>query len=93
MESKGPRIKATNISVDGAKTGISAKGDMDLEMEDVKLSRIKGTGLEIEDHQPNNNADYWYKKPIGIIALTVVAGLLLWGAKILIQHFFPSSPG
>ena len=47
---------------------------------------------ETTEHSPKSNSEsspkYWYQKPIGLIGLTVVSGLLVLTAAYLIRHHF-----
>ena len=36
---------------------------------------------------PETNSDHWYKKPVGIILLSVMAGLILFVITLTARHF------
>lgn len=71
--------------------GNLVRGDMDfIVAENVKnLNATKNIHITPEQESNNsysdadNNSDYWYKRPIGIIMLSVIAGLVIWA----ITHF------
>ena len=78
-------VKHADISgnvVTGFNTGIETKHVDTLEMSDNKVTS------ENEDKKPDND-EHWYKKPIGVLAIAILGGLILWGIKILVMHFVP----
>lgn len=46
--------------------------------------------LDEPNDNKNNNNDHWYKKPIGIVILTVIAGIVLLLVAALLKHLLPS---
>jgi hypothetical protein len=42
-----------------------------------------------EKDGPNNHRHHWYQKPVGVVALSVLAGLILWGIVAILRSHFP----
>ena len=43
---------------------------------------------KIQQEKPEPAPDHWYKKPIGVVGIAIVSGLLLYLATLLVKKHF-----
>jgi hypothetical protein len=86
-------VKIIGNKGDGVRIGKGASIDID----GLEIADNGGIGLNILDNakksggnsdSSRNTANHWYKKPIGILGLTVIGGLLVIAAHWAFQHYF-----
>jgi len=75
--------------------GIQAPADANIHFERTEISgndkNVIVTGYsEQENSSKYGDADRWYKKPIGIVILSVTGGLALFLIGAILRHYFPT---
>jgi len=80
-------VRDTEIARVGG-DGINVRGSINVELDGNRMEDIAGNAVTISEAA--DPADHWYKRPIGLIGLTVAGGLLLAAATVAIKHYFPA---
>ena len=87
-------VQAHNSGGDGIRIG---HGVGDVHMEAVSVGGNEGHGINVlgAPEPPIEDSDkgadeHWYKKPIGVLGLSVTATLLATTAIVAIKHYFPA---
>ena len=92
MTDNRPRIRISDSSFNNCgASGIKVTGEHHIELEEVTADNNGEYGLNIAGNKeyPQTPADdRWYKKPFGIVALAVAAGLILAAAKWIAPYLY-----
>ncbi|MEP7154735.1 MAG: hypothetical protein ABI905_03110 [Betaproteobacteria bacterium] len=100
MEEEKPTKESGVIRVRGVVGRANVSGNTYLgnkQFLDVKadIKELKAVGNKIlnqpEERQNDDSAtdDPWYKKPIGVVGLSVAGALITYAAIVAIKHYFP----
>ncbi len=88
--SNRPQVILQNVKVDGFATGLHVKGDADIRAENFEASGAgKGTGILSEGKLSKACDEKWWRKPVGIVALAVIGGLILAVVVAVLKQEFP----
>jgi hypothetical protein len=84
-----------DVHFENCGTGIKSDSPIDLDMKKVSFKQIHNKSIDISDdlqkpkHAPPTTRNKWYKKPVGVVILSVIGMFLFTTITLVVKHYFP----